>query len=213
MTIPATENLIGFALAAAVVVAVPGPNHFYVASRALLAGRRSGVAAAIGIEVGTTFHIALAAIGLSQVVASSPVAMRALTMTGAGYLLFLAYRALRHSSKGPGRNGGTPPSSVTREIFRAAAVNILNPKVILFFIAFLTPFLDQRRGDIPSQVLSFGAIVVVLGTISNLIYALAASTMSRRTVRSAKSQTFVARLQATIYVVMALVALGSTLGA
>lgn len=210
MRIPPAENLIAFSLAATALVAVPGPNHFYVVSRTVLAGRRSGLTAAVGIEVGTGLHIGLAAVGLSQLLAASPGAMQAVTMTGAGYLLYLAFRALRHSSMAQQPRSAAAPSSWFHELLKAAAVNVLNPKVILFFVAFLTPFLDQAGGDIPSQVLSYGVIVLALGLISNLTYALAASTLSALTTCAVSSRTVVGRLQAGAYLILALVAMAST---
>lgn len=199
-----------FALAAAVLIAIPGPNHLYIASRSVVAGRRWGIAAAIGVELGTAVHVALAAVGLSAVLAASTTAFTAVRIAGALYLLYLAWRSLRTPTvEMPGRTAGGSP---WQELRRGALVNLLNPKVILFFAAFVPQFLDPGRGPIWSQVVAFGLVLVSLGVVSNLIYVVAAAEVAQR-VRRRRSERSSGRIaqvvQAGIYTVLGVLALVS----
>lgn len=210
MTIPPPHDLLLFAGAAAMLVAVPGPNHLYVASRAVSAGRSAGLAASVGIEAGTAVHVALAAAGLTRVVASSPEAVRGLTLADAGYLTYIAFRARQGAAVH--RESGPSPArrDWARELGDAAAVNLLNPKVILFFVAFLPPFIDPHAGDVPGQVVSYGIVLVALGALSNTGYALAASTMSARSAGNAHRAAWTGRLQAAVYLVLAAAAVATS---
>lgn len=107
--------------------------------------------AGVGIEFGTLAHIALAAVGLSYLVAASASAFAAVRYAGAAYLFHLAYRALRSSDTSAVPVTGGHPEPLARELRRAFLVNLLNPKVILFFVAFLPQFLHPERGAVWSQ--------------------------------------------------------------
>jgi threonine/homoserine/homoserine lactone efflux protein len=165
-------------LAAVALIAIPGPNAIYIAARSLSQGRAAGVASALGVEAGTMVHVAAAAAGLSALIASSDVAFDTLRYLGSAYLFFLGLRAMRGVSDGEMRRAD--PSSLRRAFVEGLLVNILNPKVALFFLAFLPQFTDPSGGSVAVQTLVLGAVFFAIALVMDLIYAFAASAVSRR---------------------------------
>ncbi|MFC4058188.1 LysE family translocator [Planomonospora corallina] len=167
-----------FAAASLVLVLVPGPNHLYIAARGISQGRAAALASAFGVEAGTLVHIATAAAGLSYVVARSAALFETIKWAGAAYLVYLGVRALRGG--GGVRAVETPPQPLRAVFLEAMAVNLLNPKVILFFLAFLPQFVDPAAGSVPLQVAVLGGTLLTLGLSSNLVYAAGAGVLGRR---------------------------------
>jgi threonine/homoserine/homoserine lactone efflux protein len=164
-----------FLLAALALVAIPGPNHLYITARSIGEGRRAGIASALGVETGTLVHIAAAAAGLSALVAASATAFGFLRYAGAAYLLYLAYRTFR---------GGDDlaetrlaPRPIRRVYLDGALVNVLNPKVVLFFLAFLPQFVDRDAGAVPLQIAVLGLALALIGLAVDLGYAVAAGSI------------------------------------
>lgn len=170
---PAPHTLALFALAALALIAIPGPNMVYVATRSMSEGRRSGFASALGLETGTILHVLAAAAGLSAVIASSATAFNVLRYLGAAYLLYLGVRAFMR--RGGKRAEDAPePVSLARAYRQAIVVQLLNPKVALFFLAFLPQFIDPAAGPVWTQVLVLGAVLGALGFVMDCAYAIAA---------------------------------------
>jgi threonine/homoserine/homoserine lactone efflux protein len=170
---PDTTTLLLFALAASVLIAIPGPNHLYIATRAITGGRRAGLASAAGVETGTLIHIAAAAAGLSAIIASSAVAFDLVRYLGAAYLVFLGIKTLRGGDFGDlEATGKVEP--LRRVYVDGLLVNLLNPKVALFFLSFLPQFLDPSKGSVAVQIVILGLVLVMLGVTSNIAYALIA---------------------------------------
>jgi threonine/homoserine/homoserine lactone efflux protein len=171
---PASSTLALFALAALALIAIPGPNMIYIATRSMAEGRGAGIQSALGLLTGTAINVAAAAAGLSALIASSAVAYDALRYAGAAYLVFLGIRALRARAATVER----PPRG--RAYRQAIVVQLLNPKVTLFFLAFLPQFVDPDRGPVATQVLVLGAILGTLGFAMDCGYAFAASSAAKR---------------------------------
>jgi threonine/homoserine/homoserine lactone efflux protein len=177
--VPAPSTLALFALAALALIAIPGPNMVYVATRSMSEGRRSGFASALGLLTGTLMNVIAAAAGLSALIASSATAYDVLRYLGAAYLVFLGVKALRQRSSG--EEAHTPrPVSLARAYRQAIVVQLLNPKVALFFLAFLPQFVDPERGPVWTQVLVLGAILGSLGFLMDCTYAVAAAAAASR---------------------------------
>ena len=150
---PAPSTLALFALAALALIAIPGPNMLYVATRSMSEGRGAGIASALGLLTGTLIYVAAAAAGVSAVIASSALAFDALRYLGAAYLIYLGVRALIRRERAAEAPAG-------RHAYRQAiVVQLLTPKVALFFLAFLPQFVDPARGPVWTQVLVLGAIL------------------------------------------------------
>jgi threonine/homoserine/homoserine lactone efflux protein len=176
---PAPSTLALFALAALALIAIPGPNMVYVATRSMSEGRRSGFASALGLLTGTLINVAAAAAGLSALIASSATAFNTLRYLGAAYLVFLGLKALLQKDKSD-PNAPPKPVSLARAYRQAIVVQLLNPKVALFFLAFLPQFVDPARGPVATQVLVLGAILGTLGFAMDCGYAIAAGAAAKR---------------------------------
>ncbi len=178
---PELATLAVFALAAAALVAIPGPNHLFIAAQSIAGGPRAGLASALGIETGTLVHTVAAAVGLSALVASSAAAFAVVRWLGVAYLLLLAWRAWRAPPLAAGAPGtARAAAGLRRAYLQGVAVNVLNPKVALFFLAFLPQFVDPDAGGPAGQVLVLGAVLSVLGMTSNAVWAFGAGAVGRR---------------------------------
>ena len=156
----------------------PGPDMLYVAARSTSEGRAAGIVSSLGIATGTLFHIAAVALGLSALLAAVPVAYTVVRVAGAIYLIYLGVRALATQSPVVKREITHAPLAT---IFRQGAItNILNPKVALFFLAFLPQFVDPARGSAAGQIIILGLIFDTSGTIVNAVVALGASRAAER---------------------------------
>jgi len=171
----------GLFLGAAILLNVtPGPDTAYIWGRSIAQGRDAGVASALGISVGTLFHTCAAALGLSAILAASAIAFGAIKVLGAAYLIFLGLRMIFE------RSGQLNLPSNFRHRTTAAAfrqgvlTNVLNPKVALFFLAFLPQFIEPAPGTKVLAFLSLGLTFVTTGTIWCFILAWFASAFSER---------------------------------
>jgi threonine/homoserine/homoserine lactone efflux protein len=172
--VPEPSTLLLFGVSALALVAVPGPNLIYIITRSIDQGRRAGVASALGVETATLVHVAAAAAGLSAALASSAAAFMTVKYAGAAYLVYLAVKAFRSRDEDPAERPPAPGGRVYAEGF---VVNLLNPKVALFFLAFLPQFVDPAAGAAWSQVLVLGALLAAIGLSLDLLYALAAGSL------------------------------------
>ena len=169
-----SANLLLFLGATLALNVTPGPDMLYVIARSASEGRRAGVASALGIAGGTVFHTLAVVLGLSSLLLAVPFAYDAVRLGGAVYLVYLGLRALLRPS--PSGAGPRVERASLWAIFRQGVVtNVLNPKVALFFLAFLPQFVDPARGSVPAQLLLLGVLFNVSGTLVNLAVALAAS--------------------------------------
>jgi len=152
----------------------PGPDVLYIVGRSLSQGRMAGVVSALGISAGCLVHVAAAALGLSTLLLAVPLAYDLVRYAGAVYLVWLGVRALMSRSGAPAVQD---MARVSRwAIFRQGMVtNALNPKVALFFLAFLPQFTDASRGPLALQFVALGLLFIANGLVVCLGYALAAS--------------------------------------
>ncbi|WP_394828972.1 LysE family translocator [Pendulispora albinea] len=167
-----------FLVASAALIAVPGPNHLYIMTRSIAEGRRSGFASAFGVETGTLVHIAIAAAGLSYVIAQSVIAFSVVKYSGAAYLVYLGIRTLRARDEAQ-TVAATAPQSLRRVYLEGVVVNVFNPKVILFFLAFLPQFIDPRAGSVPLQIVVLGLVLLTLGLVSDIVYVIGAGSLGQ----------------------------------
>jgi threonine/homoserine/homoserine lactone efflux protein len=164
-----------FCVAALALLAIPGPAVLYVVVQSAEQGRRAGIASVGGIHVGSLVHVAAATAGLSALIVASAVAFSVVKFAGAAYLVFLGIRKLLE--RPVVTEVDHPPEPLRRAFSRGIVVNVLNPKTALFFLAFLPQFVDRSRGGVWSQVLVLGLLFVLLGLVSDSLYALAAGTV------------------------------------
>jgi threonine/homoserine/homoserine lactone efflux protein len=145
----------------------PGPDMLYVSTRSLTQGRRAGVISALGIAAGSVVHTVAIASGLAALLRALPLAYEIVRLAGAAYLIWLGVQALRGKA---GPASGQPLDRTSEwAIFRQGAVtNILNPKVALFFLAFLPQFADPAHGSVALQIVVLGCLFNASGTIVNV---------------------------------------------
>ncbi len=154
-------SLAVFAAAAVVLILTPGPDILFLAATGLSAGRAGGVATALGLAGGTLVHTAAAALGLSLVFRSSPWAFETLRWAGVIYLLWLAWSSMR--AQAAAAAAATPVRRGAGALFRRGLLmNLLNPKVALFFLAFLPQFADPALGPLWIQMLAYGVVFTLL---------------------------------------------------
>jgi len=172
--LPELPRFLAFVIAGLALNIVPGADMTFVIASAARGGARSGIAAALGIGAGALVHVAAAVIGLSALIASSQTAFAVVKWVGAAFLLYLAFSMLRG-----GRQTAEAAPQVPRSdgaIFRAGAlVNLLNPKVGIFFLAFLPQFVDPDASVPAVQILALGLWFNFAGTIVNALIAVAAA--------------------------------------
>ena len=161
----------------------PGADILYITSRGAGQGAKAGVIAALGIGAGCLVHILFAAFGLSVVLATSALAFMAVKLAGAAYLVYLGVStllSLRTKSTGEASGIGYAPVPYGRIFRQAILVNILNPKVALFFMAFLPQFVSPQAAHPALSFLFLGCLFNVNGTIVNIIFALCSARIAGR---------------------------------
>jgi threonine/homoserine/homoserine lactone efflux protein len=157
---------------------VPGPGMMFITAQGIAGGRRAGLAAAAGMATGTAVHTTAAALGLSTLIAAAPVALETVRVVGALVLLYLAFGALRAARRGTPIAAAGRSRSLRKTYGMAVLTNLGNPKVILFYLAFVPQFLDPQGPAIASQILVLGALLVVIGLMMDSAIGLAAGTFS-----------------------------------
>ena len=177
--LPAWPLFLSFVVAGLALNIVPGADMTFVIAAAARGGRSDGVVAALGIGAGTLVHILAAVLGLSAILASSQTAFNLIKWIGAAYLLWIAFSLLRSGGNAEAA-AGAPAVSGLRLLRAAMLVNVLNPKVALFFLAFLPQFVDPAAAMPAIQILCLGLWFDLVGTLVNIVIALvAAGTASR----------------------------------
>ncbi|MGH9945609.1 MAG: LysE family translocator [Pyrinomonadaceae bacterium] len=173
---PDWSTIILYAAAVVVLVYTPGPNTLYIIARSVNQGRRAGIVSSLGVEVGTLFHVAAAALGISALMLASATAFNIVKYAGAAYLIYLGIKTLLTREKIETEDP-VEKKTLRRTFLQAVVVNVLNPKTAMFFLAFLPQFIDPQRGAVATQVLFFGLIVVVIGFTSGSFYSLLAGSL------------------------------------
>jgi threonine/homoserine/homoserine lactone efflux protein len=166
-----------FVAAALALLLVPGPAVIYVVARSVEGGRLRGLVSVLGVELGTLLHVVFAAAGLSAIVVSSAAAFSVVKWLGAAYLVWLGLRQIL------GRDGGDQEAPLSgsgenrlRVFSQSVLVQVLNPKVALFFLAFLPQFVDPSRSAAWTQVVVLGTTLATLGLFTDGLYALLGGT-------------------------------------
>ena len=174
---PATETVVLFMAAALAVNMTPGPSIAYVMSRSFDQGRTAGLVSALGLGTGSLLHAIAATLGLSAIVAYSPMVYAVVKYLGAAYLVylgvgFLRRRRVRIADDGPAE------LPLSRVYWQGVLTEILNPKIALFFLSFLPQFVDPARGSVAGQTLFFGLVFHVTGVPINMLVAVAGSAIA-----------------------------------
>ena len=206
---PDLRLLAVFALATLLLTVTPGPGVLYVVGRSVGGGRRSGLASMLGIETGEAVYIAGAALGITALIAASTVALSVLRYGGAAYLVLLGIQAWRQSDREDEQAAEPSRRAIWGAYGRGLVVQLLNPKVAVFFLAFFPQFIRPDQPVAP-QVLLLGAIYLAIAVTIDTCYVLLASWLADRLAGTAAARRRRARISALTY--FALAAAAVTLG-
>jgi threonine/homoserine/homoserine lactone efflux protein len=201
---PDGSTLLLFAGASLALLAIPGPAVIYVVTRSLDQGRTAGMVSMLGVETGTFAYALAAAAGLTGLIAASVTAFTVVKYAGAAYLVYLGVRKLLERPEDE-----QPEVLVTgrsRLFLKGALVQLLNPKIAIFFVAFLPQFVHSSRGPVAVQILVLGTIFTLLAILSDGAYVLLAGAVGSwlRTGRRARS--WLARFSGGVYIGLGLTA-------
>jgi threonine/homoserine/homoserine lactone efflux protein len=160
--IPDATTFAQFAIATFIIAITPGPDMTLFVGRALSEGRAAGLACMFGAMTGCLIHTALVSLGLSALIVASPEAFLALKIAGAGYLVWLAYQAIRHGSAFSPDATPRKPRTLFANWATGLGINLLNPKIILFFMTFLPQFVAIDDPHAPGKLFFLGAMFIPL---------------------------------------------------
>ena len=206
---PAIETLVAFFGVCVLLALTPGPDNIFVLLQSAQRGWRAGMCVVLGLCLGLVGHTAAVALGLAAVFAASAMAFTVLKICGAAYLAWLAWGALRAPASvpeaPPGGAAGAPRSTggVLHMVGRGVVMNLTNPKVLVFFLAFLPQFADPARGAVAPQIMLLGlvfmlATFLVFGAIACFSGAFGALLQ-----RSARAQRLLNRMAGLVFLGLA----------
>ncbi|MBV6286238.1 LysE family translocator [Pseudomonas aegrilactucae] len=180
--IPLSQWLL-FTGAALLMVLTPGPNMIYLISRSICQGRMAGVTSLIGVVGGFLVHMTAAAVGLTALFMAVPLGYDLLRWAGAGYLLWMAWQAVKPGARSPFQARELPPDSPARLVVMGFLTSVLNPKVAVFYLSVLPQFISPEHGSVLAQSLTLGLTQISVSFIVNLLIAVFAAGLSAWFVR------------------------------
>jgi threonine/homoserine/homoserine lactone efflux protein len=197
--IPQLPLLAGYIAGIFIIAITPGPDMTYFLGRTIAQGVPAGISAVLGATSGILVHSVLVAFGLSALVIASPILFLVLKIAGAVYLLWLAIDALRHGSAFEFSNVSRTSRSLKQVWMQGLLINLLNPKIILFFMTFLPQFVTATDANAPAQLLFLGLLFYVLALPLTLPMVLAAGALTNFFRRSPRATRMIDYAFATIF--------------
>ena len=193
-----STQLLYFILASVALTLLPGPDIIFVLTMSISQGKKAGMSTASGLCTGLLFHTTAAALGVSAILYSSALAFSILKYAGAIYLLYLAYKAIRE--EGSFTSMGTVKNTDLSLLYRRGIfMNLLNPKVSLFFLAFLPQFVNTNAGSVPIQMIFLGAVFLVQALVVFFIVSLFAGFIGTKIMERPTMGKHINRAKAGIY--------------
>ena len=175
-------TIAAFSAASVAIVLSPGPDTMLILRYTMNGGQRIGLATVAGVQIGLMVHTLAAVLGLSLVIASAPVLFKGIAVAGALYLGWLAIESVRAGIvrlNGGGPDDAGPVLRARKACRDAVLCNVLNPKVILLFLALMPNFVDPSRGQVPAQLAVLGVVLVLINIVWQLPLAFAAEAIRR----------------------------------
>ena len=197
------DTLVAFFVASLLLALAPGPDNIFVLTQSALRGKTAGILVVLGLCTGILVHTTAVAFGVAVIFQASAVAFTALKLCGAGYLLYLAWGAFRapEQALAGGEAAGLTPGRLYR---RGILMNVTNPKVSIFFLAFLPQFADPGRGPVSLQMILLGGLFILATILVFGGIALLAGTLGGVLNRSPQVQKYMNRLAGTVFAALAL---------
>jgi threonine/homoserine/homoserine lactone efflux protein len=196
------STLLLFVGASLALLAIPGPAVIYVVTRSIEHGRAAGMTSMLGVETGTFAYALAAAAGLSGLIAASVTAFTIVKYAGAAYLVYLGVRKLLERDQAQ----DAVAAGRSRLFLKGALVQLLNPKIAIFFVAFLPQFVDRSGGPVAAQILVLGTIFTLLAILSDGAYVLLAGAVSGWLRSGRRARSWLARFSGGIYIGLGLTA-------
>ncbi|MDD3325231.1 MAG: LysE family translocator [Sulfurospirillaceae bacterium] len=197
------NTIIMFSLASSMLALAPGPDNIFVLTQSMTNGVRAGIIITLGLCSGLIFHTTAVALGVAVIFQTSIIAFTVLKYLGAGYLLYLAYMSFKDASKTK-LNTRQKNLSLTALYRRGIIMNVTNPKVSIFFLAFLPQFTSPQNGNITTQVFLLGAIFMVCGFVVFVLISILAGKVGGWFSKTKNGEKILNRVAGTIFAGLAL---------
>ncbi|MFZ3127458.1 MAG: LysE family translocator [Rhodoferax sp.] len=204
---PTLDTALAFFAASVLLALVPGPDNVFVLLHSAVHGRRAGMLVVLGLCTGLLGHTAAVALGLAAVFAASATAFTVLKLCGAGYLVWLAWQSWRAPVGTLGEaphEASSPQLSAAQTYGRGVLMNITNPKVAIFFLAFLPQFTNPAQGSMVGQILLLGGIFMLATLLTFGTIAVFAASFGLAFKRSLRAQRWLNRIASLVFVGLAL---------
>ncbi|TRZ65155.1 MAG: LysE family translocator [Rhodocyclaceae bacterium] len=184
----------------------PGPDNIFVLTQSALRGAVAGLIVTLGLSTGLVVHTTAVALGVAAIFQASVLAFTALKLIGAAYLVYLAWHAFRASAVGVTSEGNRDVGDITNgQLYRRGIImNVTNPKVSIFFLAFLPQFADPARGSLSLQMMLLGGVFIISTLLVFGGVALLAGTLGEWLKHSDKAQRVINRVAGTVFILLAL---------
>lgn len=198
-----TSQVLAFLLAAMLITVTPGPDNLMVLGMGMSRGRRQGMAFGLGCALGCLSHTALAVMGVSAMVAASPLTFTALKWLGGGYLVWLGVQALKNAGRGSLTPGAATRDDTLRTLFaRGLLANAINPKVVLFFLSFLPQFVVPAQGHLGAQLGLLGLVFTAQAALLFGLLGFFSGTVGAWLGRHPKAGGWLDRVAGTVFVAL-----------
>lgn len=205
------ESLITFVIASALLSIAPGPDNIFVLTQSALYGWKSGVLITLGLCTGLLIHTAAVVFGVAAILQTSETAFTLLKAAGALYLLYLAWQVFRASAQSL-EVAGSNLLSMAALYWRGIFMNVTNPKVSIFFLAFLPQFVEPDAGSVTIQVIILGAVFICVALLVFSAIALLSGSLGNRLRKSPRIQHYLNIVAGMVFIGLALKLLLSTTG-
>ncbi|QKJ21363.1 LysE family translocator [Poseidonibacter lekithochrous] len=158
-------NLYMFIAASFLLCLAPGPDNIYVLTQGMTKSKKAAIVTTLGLTTGLIIHTSAAAFGISVIFQTSEIAFNIVKYVGAAYLLYIAYQSFKYRNEKLDLSVQNSSSELKKLYFKGFIMNILNPKVSIFFLAFLPQFVNTASGNVPMQMITLGGVFMVLTVV------------------------------------------------
>lgn len=196
------QTILMFVTASTLLALAPGPDILFVLTQSMVKGSRSGIIIALGLCSGLVFHTTAVALGVAVIFQTSLLAFTLLKFVGASYLLYLAYMAFKDSTKSK-LNADKAPISLQALYKRGILMNITNPKVSIFFLAFLPQFTNPNMGNVTGQIFILGALFMLCAFIVFALVSLLAGRVGNWFSKTKNGEKILNRIAGTVFTALA----------
>lgn len=175
-----SSQLLMFIVASFLLCLAPGPDNIYVLTQGITKGKKAAIITTLGLCTGLIIHTTAAALGISVIFKTSEIAFNIVKYLGAAYLLYIAYQAYKHRDEPLNLDAGSSKKEMKNLYMKGFIMNILNPKVSIFFLAFLPQFVNVNEGNIPMQMIILGIIFMIMTVLVFSTIGIVANTLSSK---------------------------------